>query len=475
MLASCARSFLTVTALATTVTLAAAQESAPSERPAVAGSVASTGSFSDDTTAAHPATEPAQAPVGNPVPLAPGAPGTGFSQLGSLARANDTLPRGDFNMVRWRSATDPGRWIDFGILVELEFLNNAPSEGEATQELFFRRLRPTLMGGLSKDWQGILQMDFGAGQNGTTYTTTVRWANFQYLGVHQAHATFGSFKPWYSRELITLGPHLQTIERSPVGDTNYGNPDYMLGVAWDQMLDNGKWAYYASAGMQSHQQEVTQMQMRSPANTSSSANEGLLVSGRVDFYPFGRMTFNPKPLNTPTQITYNRGDFHTPDWRLIVSAAAFGWWNDGDSNPYTENGVSTSTTQADLDRSVGVEVSGGLRGHSVSADAEYQHIWADLVDPAFTGGLYAGGATDLSKFVVNGGYMLPIDVELAASWSTVAATGFEKALTETTVGANWYIIPYAVRFSATYSWLENQNGTPGNDVGVTRLFAQFVW
>lgn len=366
------------------------------------------------------------------------------------------------------------RWLDFGILIQTEFIHNSPSSGPDSEHVFFRRLRPTIIGGI-ENWQAILQMDFGAGEDGTASATTVRWVNFQYTGFYQAHATFGSFKPWFSRELITLGPHLQTIERSPVGDTNYGNPDYMIGAAWDQMLENRKVAYYASVGLQDHEQSATQMQMRSPANAASGANQGWLATGRLDFYPIGQMPYNPNPLHTPAQIAYNRGDFHTDAWRLIMSTAVFGWWNDGNSNPDTVNGVSTSTSKADLNRSFGAEASGGVRGFGFSADAEYQFIRGETVDPNFTGGLYVGGRTNLNKFSANGGYMLPCDVELVGGWSIVDATGFERGLTETKVGFNWYVMKYAVRFSATYSFLNNNNGIPGNNIGVTRAYAQFVW
>lgn len=366
------------------------------------------------------------------------------------------------------------RWLDFGILVQTEYLNNAPTNGDDTQYLFFRRLRPTLMGGMN-DWQGILQMDFGSGENGTASATTVRWVNFQYTGFFQSHVTFGSFKPWFSRELLTMGPHLQTIERSPVGDTNYGNPDYMLGIAWDQMLPNNKLAYYFSAGLEDHEQSVTQMQMRSPANAASGSNSGTIVSARVDYYVFGEMPYDKRPLHTPPQVAYNRGDFHTAAWRVIVSSGVFGWWNNGTSNPYTVNGVSTSTTNADLNQSYGAEVSGGLRGFGVSADVEYQYIAGSLLDPTFTGGMYVAGATDLNKFSINGGYMLPRNVELATGWSVVDATGFQTGLTETKLGLNWYVMKYAVRFSGQYSFLDNNAGLPGNDIGITRVSAQFAW
>src|SRR5262249_18807703 len=191
---------------------------------------------------------------------------------------------------------ETSRWLDFGIIVQAEYLQNSPTGAPSTEQLFFRRLRPTVMGGMN-DWQGIIMMDFGAGQDGTTYSNSIRWANFQYTGFFQAHATFGSFKPWYSRELLTMGPHLQTIERSPVGDTNYGNPDYMIGFAWDQMLPNRKAAYFLSVGLEDQVQNVNQMQMRSPAYAPSGANQGVLFTGRLDYYLIGEMPYDPRPLH----------------------------------------------------------------------------------------------------------------------------------------------------------------------------------
>jgi hypothetical protein len=368
------------------------------------------------------------------------------------------------------------RWLDFGLITQTEYIYNSPTvpHGQATEQLFFRRLRPVIMGGMD-DWQGIIMLDFGAGEDGTTYNTSIRWANFQYNGFYQVHATFGSFKPWFSRELLTDGPHLNTIERSPVGDTNYGNPDYTIGFAWDQMLPNRQFLYYFSVGLEDHPQSVTQLQMRSPAFVTSGVNQGVLVTGRLDFYPFGRMPYDSRPLYTPPPSVYFQSDFHTQTWRTIVSTAVYGWWNDDNSNPFTSHGVSTSTTNADLDRALGVEVSGGVRGFGVSADLEYQYVRGDLLAGNFTGGLYVNGRTNMNKLSCTGGYMLPRDVELVSAWSMVEATGFARTLTQTTVGVNWFVKKYAVRFSATYSWLDNNNGIAGNNIGVARALAQFVW
>jgi hypothetical protein len=234
-------------------------------------------------------------------------------------------------------------------------------------------------------------------------------------------------------------------------------------------------AYYVSVGLEDHPQSVTQLQMRSPAYVTSGANQGVLVTGRLDYALFGQMPYDPRPLHTPPPSFYFQSDFRTDAWRGLVSTAIYGWWNDDNSNPFTSNGASTSTTNADLDRALGVEVSGGIRGFGVSGDVEYQYVRGDLLAAHFTGGLYVNGRTNMNKLSFIGGYMLPRDVELAGAWSMVEATGFARTLTETKVGVNWFVKKYAVKFSATYSWLDNNNGIPGNNVGVARALAQFVW
>ena len=143
-------------------------------------------------------------------------------------------------------------WFGVGLLVEVQYRYNDPDGAPGTDLVFFRRLRPTFEGGLNEDWQGILQLDYGAGQNGTAYVRTIRWVNFQYTGIERAHLTFGSFKHYFSREFITLGPHLQKIERTFLGENTYGNPGYTIGVSWDQQIANDKVFYAFSLGAENH-------------------------------------------------------------------------------------------------------------------------------------------------------------------------------------------------------------------------------
>jgi phosphate-selective porin OprO/OprP len=367
-------------------------------------------------------------------------------------------------------------WIDVALLVQVEYRYTDPDQGPSTDDIWFRRLRPFVLGGLNKDWQGIIQLDFGAGASGEVYDTTFRWINFQYTGVEQSHLTIGSFKHFFSREFITLGPHLQTIERTFVGNNDYGNPGYTIGIGWDQMTENRKLFYGLSLGAQDHQTPVDTMSFRSPANTDEpEANEGWAAAGRVDFYPLGEMPWDVKPL--AGAAVYNRGDFHTQAWRLMLSAGGYYWWNDNDNNTYTVNGVSTRTTNADLDKAWGVELSGGIRGFGLSGDVEYQYLKGELIDAGFTGGLYQNGDTGLDKFTINAGYMIfRNQVEVVGAWSYLNADNYMKASTRSIIGVNWFAYKEGVvRFSANYTFSKNVDGVDGNDGNVVELLGQLNW
>ena len=205
-------------------------------------------------------------------------------------------------------------YIDVGLLVQTQ--GRAISAGGAgtdpnTDSIFFRRLRPFFYGAFNKNWQGIIQMDFGDGYEGQDLKTSIKWAYMEYLGLEanqQSSLKIGSFKPYFGREFLTLGPHLQTIERTFAGIQWYGTPDYTMGLGFTRMTPDRKVSYGITGGTMSLNQRPDRIWFQSPQNeTSSNVNTGYLVSGRVDFYPFGEMPFNPKPL---TANAFDRSDFH---------------------------------------------------------------------------------------------------------------------------------------------------------------------
>lgn len=368
---------------------------------------------------------------------------------------------------------ETGAWVDLGILVQAQYRLEGPDGGPLDNDIWLRRLRPTLAGGFNEDWQAIIQIDFGAGASGDTYEVTVRWANFQWVGLKNAHLVMGSFKNWFSREFITLGPQLQFIERTFVGENTYGNPAYTIGLGWDHIVANERVFYAVNIGAQDVSTDAAKMQFASPANGSGTDNDGWSAAARLDFYALGRAKPDKPPLGYRLS-PYDRSDINdSQSWLLSFSLAAYAWWNQGSNNG--ECGNSDPSTCVDLQNSVGLEVSGGLRGHGFSGDFEYQYVRGNTVEEGYTGGLYADGQTSLQKATLGAGYLVvPKHLELAAGWSILGASNYDNPWNRVLVGVNGFVIGYSIRFSADYVREINAMGA-GQNGNLFRVQAQFVW
>lgn len=374
-------------------------------------------------------------------------------------------------------------YLDMGMLIDVQGRvvgQDNPNLG-IDNGVFFRRLRPFLYGAIDKDWQGIIQLDFGNGFEGQDAKTSIKWAYMEYLGLEanqQTSLKIGSFKPPFSREFLTLGPRLQQIERT-VGMQWAGTPDYCICLGLTRLTPDRKLSYAVAGGSMSINPRADRIFFQMPLNnTTSSENRGNIVAARVDYYPWGEMPFNPKPLASENAL--NRGDWHTQDWRVMMSGAAYGWWNNDENNLSTNsgnpNGPSTLMTNQDVRSAYGFEASGGIRGFGFSGDIEYQYVHGKLLNQNFTGGLYENGTTGLNKFTVNGGYMVyKNEWEVMTSFSMLDASNFASTWTQSTVGVNWFVRHYDIRFTANYTYNNNVSGATGAYENVGRLQAQFAW
>jgi len=368
---------------------------------------------------------------------------------------------------------EKGSWVDLGILIEAQyrFVN---ADGEPSEnDIWLRRLRPTVSGGINSDWQAILQMDFGAGATGQDYRVTVRWVNIQYVGVKNSHLAIGSFKHWFSREFFTLGPQLQFVERTFVGENTYGNPAYTIGIGWDHVVAKDRIRYAATLGAQSVDTLASNMAFRSPANGVSTDNQGWAAAVHLDAWALGHATYDKAPLGYKLG-PYDRSDVaDTKEWDLSFSLGGYVWWNQGNNNGLCSDADPTQCV--DLQNAGGLEVSGGLRGYGFSADFEYQFVRGNAVDGTYTGGLYQSGRTDLQKATVNAGYMvIAKHFEVVAGWSILDASNYESPWNQAIVGLNGFVKGYNLRFSTDYRRDIHVMGTSRNG-NVFRLQAQFVW
>lgn len=118
----------------------------------------------------------------------------------------------------------------------------------------------------------------------------------------------------------------------------------------------------------------------------------------------------------------------------------------------------------------------GIRGFGFSGDIEYQYVHGKLLNQNFTGGLYENGTAGLNKFTVNGGYMVFRNQwEAVATFSVLDASNFASTWTSTTLGVNWFVRHYDIRFSANYTYHDNVSGATGAYAHVGRIQAQFAW
>ncbi|MFA5699868.1 MAG: porin [Desulfuromonas sp.] len=357
---------------------------------------------------------------------------------------------------------DGEKYLKIGGRIQLQYHQIDPDDGESSDDLFFRRLRPYIEGSVHKDWLGKFQWDMGKAENDNEIA--VKDAYMMYKGFSGIEISVGNRKSAFSREFLTSSKKQQLIERTFVGDHNYGTPDrsaglHVTGVAFDKKLTWG--ATVASASIDP---DAKKLDFDTPINRDDDFNEGWLAAGRVDFHPLGHLKME-------------QGDFKREP-KATIGLAAFIWGNDDDNNTYTDEttGLSTSTSKADVDSVTGFEISGALRGYGFSVDAQYNLFIAETIVDTFTGGIYENGETDLENWAVKVGYMIvPDKLELVAGYQVQDADNYVDEWTRTSVGVNYFFQKHDIKLQAAYRMGENIDGVDGSDKDEVFVQAQYVF
>jgi len=356
---------------------------------------------------------------------------------------------------------DDGDYVKLGGRIQLQYHNVNPDGGSSSDSLFFRRFRPYIEGSTHANWKGKFQWDMGkAGDNNEV---AVKDAYMQYTGFDNIKVTVGNAKSTFSREALTSSKKQQLVERTFVGDHNYGSLDRTTGVHVTGHTASKTIEWGAQIAQAAIDPDAKKLDFDSLANRNADFNEGFVYGARVDFHPFG-------------QLKKSQGDFKGAQ-KATIGVGAFAWNNDDDNNTHTDAlGVSTSASKADVDSVTGFEVSAGYRIAGLSVDAEYNTFEVDTVDAAFNGGVYQNGSTTLENFAFEGGYMvLPKVVELVVGYESQDADGYADAWTRTSVGANYFVAKHDIKFQLTYRMGQNLKGVNGADEDETFLQAQYVF
>lgn len=349
---------------------------------------------------------------------------------------------------------DGDDYLKVGGRIQLQYYQVQPDGGDTTDEIFFRRLRPYIEGSTHKDWKAKIQWDMGKAEGENEIA--VKDAYFQYKGMSNAKLTIGNANFPFSREFLTSSKYQQLVERTFVGDHNYGTPDRNVGIHMTGNTESKKVTWGASGTIASIDPDNKKLDFDTPVNRNDDFNDGFMIGGRVDFHPFGKLKFSQGDFSGKTKAT--------------IGVAAFSWGNDGDNNTYAPG-----DSKADVDSATGVEVSGAFRSSGFSVDAQYNTFDADTVLAGITDGIYKNGTTTLTNAAIEGGYMINNTIEIVAGYQTQDADGYATAWNRTSVGANWFINKHDTKVQLTYRMGENLNGVENADEDEVFLQTQFVF
>ncbi len=372
---------------------------------------------------------------------------------------------------------DGDKYMKLGGRIQLQYHYEDPDSGDSSDELFFRRLRPYIEGSLHPDWKGKFQWDMGESKK-----VTIKDAYMEYKGFHNIKVRLGNAYAPFSREALTSSKYQQLVERTFVGDHNYGTPDRNLGLHLLGHNDGKTVTWGASVSEANIDPDNKKLDFDTPVNKGSDFNQGWMVSGRVDFHPFGILKMS-------------QGDFKR-EQKATIGVGAYAWSNDDDVKNVTTSTTSTvdttgagcptacpvnvsSTTTAstkDVDSVNGYEISGAYRNKGLSVDAEYNRFDAELKDGTVTSGIYKKGETTLSNWAVEGGYMvMPGQLEVVAGYQSQDADNYDETWDRYSFGLNWFVHKHDVKYQLTYRQNKNKDGVDGSDESEVFAQAQYVF
>lgn len=378
--------------------------------------------------------------------------------LGVAAGLVIAAPAADAGGVTY---TDGEKYVKLGGRVQVQYHQTDPDGSDSTDELFFRRLRPYIEGSIHEDWLGKFQFDLGGASDDDEID--IKDAYMQYKGLDNVTVTLGNAYTRFSREALTSSKYQQLVERTFVGDHNYGSPDRNLGLHAAGTAMDGKLVIGVDLAAADLDPDSNKLDFDTPVNRDSDFNQGWMVAGRVDFHPFG-------------YLKMSQGDLERDELKATVSVAAFTWSNDGDNNTRTTNGVADDDSKPDVDKVTGFEVSGAFRYMGVSVDAEYNIFDAETIDSTVTSGIYKNGETELTNYAIEGGYMvLPSRLEIVAAFQAQDADNYAETWTRTSFGANYFIKEHDIKLQGTYRMGKNIDGADGSDTDEIFVQAQYVF
>ncbi len=277
--------------------------------------------------------------------------------------------------------------VEVGGRIQVQYLRVDPDTAgaETADDLFLRRIRPEIEATLTENFLGVLSIDFA--DDGVD----IKDAYIEYSGLPFASIIVGNHHAPFSREKLTSSKRQRFVERTFIGDHNFGVPDRQMGIS----LQGGEMLQYAvgyyKAGIDPGI-ETLDFDTRLNPDTQYF---GDMFAGRLDLYPLG-------------EFDMDESDFkRSPAPKFAVGLNAYTWENDGD-NVSEEEDLDPGT---DYDQVQGYGVDGALRWAGFSLDGGYFIYTSETVNPTVTGGLIERGEGDFHTYAVEAGYTIPIGTD----------------------------------------------------------------
>ena len=352
--------------------------------------------------------------------------------------------------------------FSFGGYLQTQY--NWMSNGDSSRDqIIFRRAIIGVEAELSDRWMGELQADIAPASRGERIEIRDAYLRFNGLAPRGFTFTLGNQKLPFSRSVLTSSARRGLVERPFTGERAYGASGRALAFRVDHRDADRGLAWSGAVASVHHAPATGEIRLDGLATSRSDWNEGVMFTGRVEWHPRG-------------MVALEQGAFDVKQTVVTIAGGAYHWANDGDKNPSTVDGHSTSPTTADLERATGFELSGALRAPRLSVDAELHRITGHTVDTGFSGGLYRDGQTRLIKSSIEAGYMLLLPhFEVLGTVDSLAVDAFESVIWRAAAGVNWYVYRHRLKFQFMQRETFNDLDVRGARASATYLQAQIMF
>lgn len=289
---------------------------------------------------------------------------------------------------------------------------DADSDGQGSDsgdDFFLRRMRFYIEGTLTENIYGIWQVDFGD----TSDDPEVKDAFIHYSGLPAGNIQVGNMNVPYSRELLTSSKRQQFVERTVVGDHNFGVPDRQMGILYNVAPSD---LFEVSAGVFNAGLESDLDKVDFESRVSEDPDYfGKMFAGRIDFTPLGSFKLAQGAFGEETKFGVGLNGFY---WENDDDAG-FDGFDPGDS------------PEGEYDNVTGLGIDAAFRAGYFSADAAVQYTNAEVTNDtrdfladngaaAGTGFVNGDGEAEFMTYMIKGGYMIvPSKLEFTAGFSAL--------------------------------------------------------